>query len=467
MDYVSTRGHASVVGFEAALLAGLAPDGGLYAPRYWPQIARNEIKDFAGRPFAETAAAILSRFAGDAVSKTRLLSMARQAYAGFDHPATAPLVQIGDNDWLLELFHGPTLAFKDVAMQLLGGLFEVVLERRGERLTIVGATSGDTGGAAIEALKGRERVDIFVLHPEGRISEVQRRMMTSATEPNVFNIAVQGSFDDCQAIVKGLFADRDFANRVRLSGVNSINWARIAAQTVYYFTAAASLGSPDRTFSFVVPTGNFGDAFACYGAVQMGLPVDRICIATNENDILHRALSDGVYAPADVTRTSSPSMDIQRASNFERLLFEGVGRDAGALRTIIESLEATGRFEMPEDLRVEFSKRFISACASEGETLEEIARHEKTTGALIDPHTAVGLVAMRKARAQNRLEGPAIALSTAHPAKFPDAVEKATGRRPALPERFADLYDRPEKLERLENDLAVVKQFILANARGA
>lgn len=467
MNYISTRGRAPAVGFEDALLAGLAPDGGLYAPEAWPRVAPEEIAAFAGRPFAETAAKVLARFTGDAFTPDRLAAMTAQAYRGFDRPEVAPLTRIGDEDWLLELFHGPTLAFKDVAMQLLGVLFEDVLERRGARLTIVGATSGDTGGAAIEALKGRKRIDVFILHPEGMITEVQRRMMTTADEANVFNIAVQGSFDDCQAIVKSLFADRAFADRVRLSGVNSINWARLAAQTVYYFTAAASLDAPARAASFVVPTGNFGDAFAGYATARMGLPVERICLAVNENDILHRALTTGVYAPAAVTPTSAPSMDIQRASNFERLLFEAAGRDAAAVSAMMTTLEQSGRFEMSDALLAEIAKTFISERAGEEETLAEVKRFAETAGALIDPHTAVGLVALRKARGQGRIDGPAVVLSTAHPAKFPDAVEKATGRRPALPADLADLYDRPEQVKRLAGDVETVKSYILQHARAA
>lgn len=461
MDYVSTRGEAPAAGFEDALLAGLAPDGGLYMPRSWPRLAPEDIAALQGKPYAEAAAALIARFTGDAFSKADLQVMADEAYGAFDHPDIAPVVKVGEADWILELFHGPTLAFKDFAMQVLARMFDAALGRRGERLTIIAATSGDTGAAAIEALKSCAHVDIVVLHPEGRVTETQRRMMTSVDAPNVCNIAVKGAFDDCQAIVKDLFADRAFADRVRLSGVNSINWARLAAQTVYYFTAHAAIAEEGEPVSFVVPTGNFGDVFAGYAAKRMGLPVARLGVATNANDILHRALATGDYTPADVAPTSSPSMDIQVASNFERLLFEVVDRDAGAVRELMAGFKKTGAMRLDEKIRTRMADDFISCAVNEEETLAEIKRHYEETGALIDPHTAVGRHAARALRAAGGLKGKVVTLATAHPAKFPDAVERATGVRPQLPPAHADLFDLPETVATALAETAAVKTVIL------
>jgi len=466
MKYLSTRGNAPAATFEDVLLAGLASDGGLYMPQVWPTLSSDELAAFRGQPYAHVAAAIMGRFAGDAFSKDRLLEIAEEIYGAFDHPEVAPLTKAGDEDWILELFHGPTLAFKDFAMQFLGRLFDDVLTRRGERLTIIAATSGDTGAAAIEALKHCENVDVVVLHPEGRVSEVQRRIMTCVPELNVCNIAVDGSFDDCQSIVKALFADKAFATKVRLSGVNSINWARLAAQIVYYFTSAAAVGE-GRSLSFVVPTGNFGDVFAGYAAKRMGLPIEKLVVATNANDILHRAISKGDYSSAGVRATSSPSMDIQVASNFERLLFEVLGRDADNLRAEMTAFQKTGAMQIRDDALAAIREDFVSFATGEEETATEIARHHREHGALIDPHTAVARVAARKLREEGALAGKVVTLSTAHPAKFPDAVEKAAGARPALPPRYGDLLERPEYLSKAPANIDAVKTLIANRQQGA
>jgi threonine synthase len=466
MKYVSTRGNAPIALFEDVLLAGLAPDGGLYVPETWPQFSKNDIADFQGKPYWQAAASIIARFTGDAFPEARLQEIARDVYGAFDHPETVPLTQVGEEDWILELYHGPTLAFKDFAMQMLGRLYDEILVRRGERLTIIAATSGDTGAAAIDALKGCDSVNVVVLHPEGRVTDVQRKMMTCVVSSNVCNIAVAGSFDDCQAIVKEIFADQPFAAAVNLSGVNSINWARIAAQTVYYFTAAASLGC-DEPVNFVVPTGNFGDVFAGYGAKRMGLPIAKLAVATNANDILHRAISQGDYSSLTVTPTVSPSMDIQVASNFERLLFDTVGRDAQALSHKMISFKTTGAMALTESERVQISKDFISFSAGEEETLGEIDRHYRETGSLIDPHTAVARLAARALRKEGALSGKVITLSTAHPAKFPDAVKRAAGISPKLPENYADLFDRPEHMVKAKANAGDIKALILKQQQQA
>ena len=460
MKYVSTRGGAPAVDFEGALLAGLAPDGGLYMPETWPQFDAREARAVGALPYADAAAEILSRFAGPAFDKKALTAMTAEAYAGFAHKDVAPVVQVGEEDYILELFHGPTLAFKDFAMQILGRLFDAALTRRGERLTIIAATSGDTGAAAIDALKSCSRVNVVVMHPEGRVSDVQRRMMTSVIAPNVMNIAIEGSFDDCQAIVKTLFADNAFAGDVRLSGVNSINWARIAAQIVYYVTAWTKVAENGEAINFVVPTGNFGDVFAGYAAKRMGLPIAKLGVAANANDILHRAIADGDYTPSTVTPTASPSMDIQVASNFERLLFEAKKRDAKALRETMEAFARDRGMKIDADTLAAIRRDFVSCAVSEQRTLDEIAIHEKRGRGLIDPHTAVGRAAAQQLRRQGALKGKVVALSTAHPAKFPDAVREATGKTPALPGFYADLFDRPEAMEHAPADAAAVKAIV-------
>jgi len=467
VTYISTRGEAQGRSFEDVLLAGLARDGGLYVPETWPTLAPETIAAFAGRPFAEVAAEVMAPFVGASIDKRALLAMAREAYARFDHPAVTPLVQIDRNRFVLELFHGPTLAFKDVAMQLLARLMEHALAKRGQRATIVGATSGDTGGAAIEAFRGSERVDVIILYPQGRVSDVQRRMMTTPTDANVHAIAVKGTFDDCQALVKGMFNDHAFRDRLNLSGVNSINWARIVAQVTYYFVAAVALGAPYREVSFAVPTGNFGDILAGWVAKRMGLPIRRLVIASNANDILPRAHASGVYEMRDVVETMSPSMDIQISSNFERFLFEASGRDGAFIRAIMGALGQSGRFDLGP-AAAPFREQFGAVAASEDEVADAISRTHAACGYLIDPHTACGLVALEYSEPQG--VAPGIVLSTAHPAKFPDAMERITGVRPPLPPRFAELLSEPERTGLIENDLGAAKRLVedvagRANAR--
>jgi threonine synthase len=463
MQYLSTRGGAPAVSFTEALLAGLAPDGGLYMPERWPGLSHDEIADFSGAPYAAVAAEILLRFAGNALSRAEAEAATATAYAGFAHRARTPLRQLDADLWLLELFHGPTLAFKDVAMQLLRPLYEHALKAQGRRLTLVCATSGDTGGAAVEAFRGSPDIDLVVLFPHGRISEVQRRFMTAVPAENVRCVAIDGTFDDCQAILKALFADRAFAESVGLSGVNSINWARIVAQSVYYFTAAAALGAPDRKVSFAVPTGNFGDAFAGYAAHRMGLPIERIVIATNANDILASALATGRYARGEVVATQSPAMDIQVASNFERLYFEAVGRDPVETSRAFTAFGATGSLDLPSQARHAIAALFDAGSVSEKDTADQMADTERWTGHLVDPHTAVALHAAALHAAAGG-SGPIVVLATAHPAKFPEAVEAATGVYPVLPKRVGDLYARPERITRLPVDIEAVKAFVRAAA---
>jgi len=438
--YMSTRGEAPALGFVEATLAGLARDGGLYVPAAWPRLDADTIAGFAGRPYAEVAVEVIRPFVGGAIPECDLARMTREAYGRFRHPAVAPLMQFGASDFLLELFHGPTLAFKDLAMQLLGRLVDEALATRGERTTIVVATSGDTGGAAIEAFRGRMRADLFVLFPQGRISDVQRRMMTTVEDDNVHTLAIEGTFDDCQAIVKGMFNHHAFRDQARLSGVNSINWARIVAQVVYYFTAAVALGSPARKVAFTVPTGNFGDVYAGYVALCMGLPVDRLVVATNVNDILTRTLATGMYELREVVPTSSPSMDIQVASNFERLLFDIHGRDGRAVRALMASLAQSRRFALSAQALSALRAVFSADRADENETAATIRTILRETGHLIDPHTAVGVAVAEKEIRDPSI--PMVVLGTAHPAKFPDAVEAACGVRPPLPEWLADLVRR-------------------------
>jgi threonine synthase len=455
MRYISTRSRAPELDFDDVLLTGLARDGGLYLPAEWPQFGADDIAGLSGLPYAEAATRIMAPFA-DTIETPELAAIAADAYARFDHAAVAPLRQLDNNVWLLELFHGPTLAFKDMAMQILGRLFDHVLTRKGRHVTIVGATSGDTGSAAIEACRNRRGIDIFILHPEGRVSEVQRRQMTTVDAPNVHNIAIRGTFDDCQALVKAMFNDLEFRDRRDLSAVNSINWARVAAQIVYYFTAAVALGAPGRRVSFSVPTGNFGCVFAGYAARQMGLPIERLMVATNRNDILHRFFQGGEYRLEEVVATQSPSMDIQVASNFERLLFDLVGRDGGAVEALLAGLNQSGAFSVG-DKELDRARRDFASCrVDEATTTATIARVFESTGGLIDPHTAVAVHAAQELPGQT----PVVVLGTAHPAKFPEAVDKATGRQPALPARLADLYERPEHFTVLDNDLAVVQDLI-------
>jgi threonine synthase len=462
--YISTRGEAPALGFIDVTLAGLAPDGGLYVPESWPAIDAATVAGFAGRPYADVACDVISRFAAD-LGTADLARMTCEAYDGFRHPAVTPLVQVGPNTFVLELFHGPTLAFKDLAMQLLARLMDYALAARGERTTIVVATSGDTGGAAVEAFGGLAEVDVAVLFPDGRISDVQRRMMTTSGHDNVHAVAVEGTFDDCQALVKAMFGHAAFRDRVRLSGVNSINFARIAAQVVYYFVAAVALGAPHRKVAFTVPTGNFGDVFAGYVASRMGLPIGRLTVATNVNDILVRALATGSYEPRGVTPTASPSMDIQISSNFERLLFDACGRDPQPVRTAMAALAQSHRFQIGGPALAQICALFDAGRALEEETAAAIRATRREAGYLLDPHTAV---AMAVAEKENRDPAvPMVVLSTAHPAKFPDAVEKASGIRPGLPDWLMDLGSRRERVTVLPPDLSAVESHILSHSRVA
>jgi threonine synthase len=465
LRYVSTRGEAPILGFTDVLLAGLARDGGLYVPETWPQLSADEIAGFAGRDYVHVAERVIAPFVGDAVPCDELRAILTDAYAGFRHPAVAPLVQNGPSTFVLELFHGPTLAFKDVAMQLLSRLMDRALAERGQRATIVAATSGDTGGAAIEAFRSSSSVDVVVLFPHGRVSDVQRRQMTTVEGANVHAVAVEGNFDDCQALVKAMFNDHRFRDEMGLGAVNSINWARILAQVVYYFTAAAALGAPHRPVSFVVPTGNFGDVYAGWVAKRMGLPVERLVVATNTNDILARAIETGRYEVHGVVPTSSPSMDIQVSSNFERLLFEAYGRDAEAIRRDMAGLAQSGAFTIPSDALDIIRREFAAGAADEATTAATITGTLAESGYLIDPHTAV---AMAVAEGVDRDPGiPQIVLSTAHPAKFPDAVEAATGVVPGLPEHVAHIMALDERMSVLPNDLAAVQAFVAARSRAA
>jgi threonine synthase len=463
--YISTRGESPPLGFVEVMLAGLARDGGLYVPEAWPRLDAGAIKGFAGRPYAEVAVEVIRPFVGDTVTERDLARMAREAYGNFRHPAVAPLMQYGPNEFVVELFHGPTLAFKDVAMQLLGRLMDHALAARGERTTVVVATSGDTGGAAVEAFRGRARADVYVLYPQGRVSDVQRRMMTTAEDDNVHALAIEGTFDDCQAIVKGLFNHHDFRDRVALSGVNSINFARIVAQVVYYFTAAVALGSPHRKAAFTVPTGNFGDVYAGYVAQRMGLPVDRLVIATNVNDILVRTLATGSYELREVAATSSPSMDIQVSSNFERLLFDAYGGDGAAVRALMGSLAQSGRFALSARALSGIRAVFAADRADEDETAATIRTVLRETGHFIDPHTAVAIAVAEKESRDSSV--PMVVLGTAHAAKFPDAVEAACGLRPPLPDWLADLHERPERFTPLPVDQAAVEHHIISSSRAA
>lgn len=457
MNYISTRGLAPVLGFEDVLVAGLARDGGLYVPQTWPRLGSQEIAALAGRPYSEVAVEVIAPFTGDAIDRGTLHAMAEAAYATFDHAAVAPLVQITASTWILELFHGPTLAFKDVAMQLLARLMDHVLGKRGQRAAIVGATSGDTGGAAIEAFRGAAAVDVIILFPAGRVSDVQRRMMTTPRERNVHAIAVEGTFDDCQALVKGMFNHHAFRDRVQLAGVNSINWARIVAQVAYYFASGVALGAPYRPVSFAVPTGNFGDIFAGYVARRMGLPIERLAIGSNVNDILPRTVASGIYEKRGVTATSSPSMDIEVSSNFERYLFEAQGRDAALIRAQMAALAQSGRFEVRGGPGL-LAADFVAATASEEAVADAIRRTRQASGYTADPHTACGLVAAERCLPAG--SAPRIVLATAHPAKFPDAMEAALGERPALPGRLASLNSLPERYTTLPGDQGAVERFI-------
>ncbi|MBT3142722.1 threonine synthase [Ruegeria litorea] len=456
MKYISTRGQAPELTFDEAMLTGLARDGGLYVPAEIPMFTSDEIAAMAGQTYEEVAFRVMKPFVGDSFDDVELRGIIDRAYAGFGHAARAPLVQLNEGHFLLELFHGPTLAFKDFAMQLIGQLFQVALKKRNERVTIVGATSGDTGSAAMEAFKGLDAVDVFILYPHGRVSEVQRRQMSTPQEANVHALAVDGDFDDCQAAVKEMFNDFEFRDGVRLAGVNSINIARVLAQVVYYFSSAVSMGAPHRKISYTVPTGNFGDIFAGFVAKQMGLPIDRLVVATNQNDILHRCLSGQGYHKGDTIPSISPSMDIQVSSNFERALYYAYGQDAGAVAQLMEELKSGG-FDVSQGAMEALQEVFDSGRVSEEETLAAIKSTLASSGELLCPHSAVGVKVAEDERVSTT---PMITLATAHPAKFPAAVEDASGVHPPLPPRMADLYDRSERVTRIGNDLGALKTHI-------
>jgi threonine synthase len=464
LKYVSTRGQAPVRDFAGVLLAGLAEDGGLYVPETWPHFSPGDLRALRGLPYADLAARVLQPFVGSSIASEDLLAMCRAAYAGFNHPAVAPLVQLDTQLWSLELFHGPTLSFKDMAMQLLGRMFDHVLTREDRRVTIVAATSGDTGSAAIEALRDRARVDVVILHPHGRTSEVQRRQMTSVLAPNIANIAIDGTFDDCQDLVKGMFADAPFRTAMHLSAVNSINWGRIVAQIPYYVAAAVALGSPEREVAFSVPTGNFGNVLAAWAARRIGVPIARLIVASNRNDILARFLDHNDMSIQGVEPSLSPSMDIQVSSNFERLLFELLDRDPAATTTAMQRFRATGAMTVPDAAWHRARTLFHGFRLDDAGTLAEIRRLH-AAGYLADPHTAIGIAA---ARAHPCPHVPTIAAATAHPAKFPAAMLEATGQTPPLPSHLADLYERAERFTHAPDDLdavkAQVRAFTLRNA---
>jgi threonine synthase len=456
--YVSSRGGVPPCDFEQALLDGLAVDGGLYLPQSWPRLDRERLEALRGASYQEVAATVLAPFVEGALTERELRDLIDKAYAGFDHVAVAPLRQLDANDWLLELFHGPTLAFKDMALQLLGHLFEHFLAKRRRSVTIVGATSGDTGAAAIEACAGRARMTIVILHPHGRISAVQRRQMTTVAAANVHNIAVEGTFDDCQALLKAMFDDQVFRTRLRLAAVNSINWARVVAQTVYYVTAALALGAPWRKIAFAVPTGNFGDVYAGYVAGQIGLPIAQLIVATNRNDILARFFATGRYSAGEVHPTISPSMDIQVASNFERLLFDLCDQDGEQVRRLMAGFAARRELSVPVDALARAREMLDAASAGEEETRATMAEVFQATGELVDPHSAVGIRVGRQCRLDPAT--PLVCLATAHPGKFPEAVERATGVVPTLPARLADLHERAERFAVLPNELGAIKAHI-------
>jgi len=458
MRYVSTRGRAPELGFTDALLAGLASDGGLYVPASWPELPSID----PGAPYATVAAAVMAPYVGDEIPPAVLKQICADAYATFRHAAVCPLVQLDDDQWLLELFHGPTLAFKDVALQVVGRLFDHVLAARRSRITVVGATSGDTGSAAIAGLAGRTNIDVVVLYPHGRVSEIQRRQMTTVDAPNARTLAVEGTFDDCQDLVKAMFGDADFRERHQLAAMNSINWARVMAQIVYYATATASLGG--RPVSFAVPTGNFGNVLAGWIARRTGAPIGRLVIGSNCNDILPRLLDTGVMSTTAVVPTLSPSMDIQVSSNFERLLFEMNGRDGGLTQEQLERFRATGRLLVEGDQVQEWlTPVFRAERIDDAGTLELIREVYSRSGQLVDPHTAIGIGA---GRAHHEAGMATVALATAHPAKFPDVVERATGVRPALPAHLADLFERPERVTVVPADLQAVEAAVAGVTAG-
>ena len=461
MRFISTRGQAPAVGFTDAVLGGLAPDGGLYVPQDWPTFSKAKIASFAGLSYAAVAAEVLGAFAGDEIAPADMRAMCEEAYASFSHRAVVPMVQIGPQTFIAELFHGPTLAFKDVAMQILARLYDHLLGQQQRHQTILCATSGDTGGAAVEAFRGRRNVKVVTMFPEGRISEVQRRFMTTTGDANIACVSVQGTFDDCQAILKDAFQDKALRQAVDLAAVNSINFARVAAQAVYYFTTAAALGAPGRPINIVVPSGNFGDAFAGYVALRMGLPIKRIVVATNSNDILARAFSTGRYVRGTVQPTISPAMDIQSASNFERLYFEAVRRDGVETARAFKAFGDTGVIDIPPGALAMMRETFVGVAINERETSGSIVATLNETGELIDPHTAVGMAAFRRAR---EMTDPIVVLSTAHAAKFPEAVSAACGETPVMPRSAQNLAGKAERFDRLPADADTIKAYVRAFA---
>ena len=459
MTYVSTRGAAPELGFADVLLAGLARDGGLYVPDHWPSLTISDLRRYVGASYADVACDVMWPFVAGALSRDEFAAIVEESYATFNDPDVVPLVDLGDGVYLAELFHGPTLAFKDIALQLVGRLFDHELTRRGEKVTVVGATSGDTGSAAIEALRDRSSAEVFILHPHGRVSDVQRRQMTTVPSANVHNLAVEGTFDDCQDIVKALFADDSFRDRRNLSAVNSINWARVMAQIVYYVTSSVALGAAEgRAVAFSVPTGNFGNVFAGYGAQRMGVPISQFVVASNRNDILTRFLATGTMTIGEVHPTLSPSMDIQVSSNLERLLFEIHGRDGSEIAELMTQFRSDGTVSLPAERLDLLAEHWSAGRVDDAETAATISELYDRTGVLIDPHTAVGLRAAIDQRADRSV--PMVVLATAHPAKFPDAVEAAAGVRPGLPPHLSDLFDREERFEVVSSDYDAVRSRI-------
>lgn len=466
LRYISTRSGSSdeseSFSFDDVLLAGLARDGGLYVPVEWPRFGKAEIRALQGLPYTDIALRVIQPFVGDSIPGPDLEAMIAESYAAFDHPAVAPLIQTDSNEWVCELFHGPTLAFKDYPLQLVGRLFDYVLKKQGRRVTIVGATSGDTGSAAMEAGRDKDGMEVFFLYPHGRVSNVQRRQMTTLSSKNVHAIALDGSFDDCQDMVKALFADHSFRDSQNLSAMNSINWARIVSQIVYYFTTAVALGAPDRKIAFSVPSGNFGNVYAGYAARKMGLPIEKFVVGSNANDILTRYFGSGEMSTAEVVPTLSPSMDIQISSNFERLLFDHYGRDGAALAKVMERFRRKGSINFGKARWRAMGKLFQGFRLGDNATKDVIASVYRDSNILLDPHSAIGVEAGRQADL-----GPHTALicmATAHPAKFPDAVEEATGVRPELPGHLSDLFEREERMTRLPNDIDAVRCFITENS---
>ncbi len=463
LDYVSTRGKAPRLNFGEVTQAGLATDGGLYVPDGSPVLAGEEFTNMAAQNYLEIAWRVILPFVEGSIKSSDLINILRASYKDFAHKEIAPLRRFDDNFYIQELFHGPTLAFKDVALQFLGHVFDYLLAKNGSRVTIVGATSGDTGSAAIEAFKGKQNADIFILHPKGRVSDVQRRQMTTVAAPNVHNIAIEGSFDDCQDIVKALFNDQPFRDEMHLSAVNSINWARILAQIVYYVYAGSRVGKP---VTFCVPTGNFGNVYAGYAARIMGLPIDRLVVATNKNDILFRFLATGRMKAEGVAPSLSPSMDIQVSSNFERILFDIFGRKGDAVDQTMRHFRETGPFQLDDLVMHQLRKTFAAGRQDDAETLAVMKRFYQRHNYVLDPHTAVGVGVAEQYREKYK-DSAIVCLATAHPAKFPAAVKEAIGIEPALPEHLADLHTRPEKYQIMQNDVAKVKDFVKANATRA